>query len=63
MAVSVSILKVCSILLTADFICREYMKTRTGHPSANRFIGLMIYFLWMSVCIKNPPTYTDYCVN
>ena len=62
MAVAVSIQKICSILLTADFICREYMKTRTGHPSANRFIGLMTHFyaknfhIWfftlMPVCIK-----------
>ena len=26
---------------------------RAGRPSANRFIGLMTYFLWVPVCIKN----------
>ncbi len=29
-----------------------FSTTRAAHPSANRFIGLMTFFLWVPVCIK-----------
>ena len=31
---------------------RVYVSVNAGHPSANRFIGLMTFFLWVPVCIK-----------